>query len=248
MIDYKVLRQMKLIVLKSNDAMSETFKTFFHEQGCENLLITDDDKMAYQNIEEHLEKSLIIIDWNFDFDKAELIKKIKKLSRFISIIAISDADNTRYEIQALNANCDDFVYVHRSNKAKLLRSLHSLIIRIEVRFKFGATNTIQIEDLIIDPDEEKIIYLSKEVELKGKPFEVLTHLAKNRDQIVSKEQLLDSIWEEPEIVTPNVIEVAINQIRQKLDKPLGITTIETIRRRGYKFSFPHLTQDEGQED
>ena len=78
----------------------------------------------------------------------------------------------------------------------------------------------------------------KEIELKGKPFEVLTHLARHKDQIVSKEQLLDAIWEEPELVTPNVIEVAINQIRQKLDKPLGIQTIETVRRKGYRFCYP----------
>ena len=71
-----------------------------------------------------------------------------------------------------------------------------------------------------------------------KPFEVLTHLARHSDQIVSKEQLLDAIWEEPELVTPNVIEVAINQIRQKMDKPLNISTIETVRRRGYRFCFP----------
>ncbi|EAJ3889862.1 homeostatic response regulator transcription factor HsrA, partial [Campylobacter jejuni] len=70
------------------------------------------------------------------------------------------------------------------------------------------------------------------------PFEVLTHLARHSDQIVSKEQLLDAIWEEPELVTPNVIEVAINQIRQKMDKPLNISTIETVRRRGYRFCFP----------
>ena len=38
------------------------------------------------------------------------------------------------------------------------------------------------------------------------------------------------------MVTPNVIEVAINQIRQKIDKPLGIRTVETVRRRGYKFA------------
>ncbi|MBT3882162.1 MAG: helix-turn-helix domain-containing protein, partial [Campylobacteraceae bacterium] len=48
----------------------------------------------------------------------------------------------------------------------------------------------------------------------------------------------DAIWEEPELVTPNVIEVAINQIRQKMDKPLNIATIETIRRRGYRFCYP----------
>jgi len=64
----------------------------------------------------------------------------------------------------------------------------------------------------------------------------------HRDQIVSKEQLLDAIWEEPELVTPNVIEVAINQIRQKMDKPLEITTIETVRRRGYRFCFPGKSQ------
>ena len=55
---------------------------------------------------------------------------------------------------------------------------------------------------------------------------------------ISKEQLLDAIWEEPELVTPNVIEVAINQIRQKMDKPLNIGTIETVRRRGYRFCYP----------
>ena len=106
------------------------------------------------------------------------------------------------------------------------------------RLRFGGSNIIEIDDLIINPEEEKIIYKEKEIELKGKPFEVLTHLARHRDQIVSKEQLLDAIWEEPELVTPNVIEVAINQIRQKMDKPLGITTIETVRRRGYRFCFP----------
>lgn len=97
---------------------------------------------------------------------------------------------------------------------------------------------IEIEDLVINPDEEKITYKGQEIEVKGKPFEVLTHLARHRDQIVSKEQLLDAIWEEPELVTPNVIEVAINQIRQKMDKPLNIGTIETVRRRGYRFCYP----------
>ena len=91
--------------------------------------------------------------------------------------------------------------------------------------------------------EEKIEYAGEEIELKGKPFEVLTHLARHRDQIVSKEQLLDAIWEEPELVTPNVIEVAINQIRQKMDKPLNISTIETIRRRGYRFCYPNQVDE-----
>jgi len=48
--------------------------------------------------------------------------------------------------------------------------------------------------LIIDPDEEKITYKAQEIELKGKPFEVLTHLARHSDQIgPPKSQLLDAI-------------------------------------------------------
>ncbi len=112
------------------------------------------------------------------------------------------------------------------------------MVRIEAKLRRGVSNIIEIDELIINPEEEKIIYQGEEIELKGKPFEVLTHLAMHKDQIVSKEQLLDAIWEEPELVTPNVIEVAINQIRQKMDKPLNITTIETVRRRGYRFCFP----------
>ena len=64
------------------------------------------------------------------------------------------------------------------------------------------------------------------------------HLARYPNQVISKEQLLDAIWEEPELVTPNVIEVAVNQIRQKVDKVFKIDTIQTIRRRGYKFCYP----------
>lgn len=143
---------------------------------------------------------------------------------------ISARDDAESEVEALRAGADDSL-------AKPF-DFNVLVARIEARLRFGGTNLIEIEDLVINPDEEKITYKNQEIELKGKPFEVLTHLARHRDQIVSKEQLLDAIWEEPELVTPNVIEVAINQIRQKMDKPLNIATIETVRRRGYRFCYP----------
>ena len=79
----------------------------------------------------------------------------------------------------------------------------------------AAQNIIKIDELIINPDEEKITYLGRDIELKGKPFEVLTHLARHSDQIVSKEQLLDAIWEEPELVTPNVIELLSTKFAKK---------------------------------
>ena len=165
-----------------------------------------------------------------DGDGIDLINVIKQKSPRTSVVIISAKDDKESEIKAFRAGADDYI--------KKPFDFDILVARLEARLRFGGTNVIKIDDLTIDPDEEKITYQGTEIELKGKPFEVLTHLARHSDQIVSKEQLLDAIWEEPELVTPNVIEVAINQIRQKMDKPLNISTIETVRRRGYRFCFP----------
>ena len=174
---------------------------------------------------------LVLTDWMLaDGNGIDLIALVKQKSARTSVGVLSAKDDKESEIKALRAGADDFI--------KKPFDFDVLVARLEARLRFGGSNIIKIDDLIIDPDEEKITYLGQEIELKGKPFEVLTHLARHSDQIVSKEQLLDAIWEEPELVTPNVIEVAINQIRQKMDKPLNISTIETVRRRGYRFCFP----------
>ncbi len=174
---------------------------------------------------------LVLLSWNNDDSvKLSLIADMKKEAHKTSVIVLSERTDRESEIEALKSGADDFV--------RKPLDYDILLVRIEAKLRFGASNIIEIEDLIINPEEEKIIYQGEEIELKGKPFEVLTHLAMHKDQIVSKEQLLDAIWEEPELVTPNVIEVAINQIRQKMDKPLDISTIETVRRRGYRFCFP----------
>ena len=174
---------------------------------------------------------LILGDWMLgDGNGLDLINIVKQKSPRTAIVIISAKDDKQSEITALKAGADDYI--------KKPFDFDVLVARLEARLRFGGSNIIKIDELIIDPDEEKIVYLGQEIELKGKPFEVLTHLARHSDQIVSKEQLLDAIWEEPELVTPNVIEVAINQIRQKMDKPLNISTIETVRRRGYRFCFP----------
>ena len=171
-----------------------------------------------------------MIGWGTDSHNTSLISDIKKEAHKTSVIILSEDIDKESEIEALRSGADDFIRKPIDEEI--------LLIRIEAKLRFGISNIIEIEELIINPEEEKIIYQGNEIELKGKPFEVLTHLAMHKDQIVSKEQLLDAIWEEPELVTPNVIEVAINQIRQKMDKPLDITTIETVRRRGYRFCFP----------
>jgi len=218
-----------LIIEKSEELGKELSQTLLQESYQVDLAQNISDAKYYLDIRNY---DLVLLSWSTEEDetKINLIPTIKTDAYKTSVIVLSERTDKESEIHALRSGADDFIQ-------KPL-DLEILVVRIEAKLRFGVSNIIEIDELIINPEEEKIIYQGNEIELKGKPFEVLTHLAMHRDQIVSKEQLLDAIWEEPELVTPNVIEVAINQIRQKMDKPLGITTIETVRRRGYRFCFP----------
>ncbi len=220
---------MRILIIEDEITLNRTL-----QEGLTDFGYQVDTAENYKDAEYFIDirnYDLVLTDWMLpDGDGIELCKIVKNRSSRTAVVILSARDDKDSEIEALKSGADDYI--------KKPFDFDILLARIEARLRFGGTNVIEIEDLSINPDEEKIEYNGEEIELKGKPFEVLTHLARHRDQIVSKEQLLDAIWEEPELVTPNVIEVAINQIRQKMDKPLNISTIETIRRRGYRFCYP----------
>jgi len=220
---------MRILIIEDevtlNKMLAEGLKEFGYQS---DVVETLKDGEYYLDIRNY---DLVLMDWMLpDGNSVDIIGDIKAKTPKTIVVVISARDDNESEVEALRSGADDYI--------RKPFDFDVLVARIEARLRFGGSNIIEIEDLTINPEEEKITYQEQEIELKGKPFEVLTHLARHRDQIVSKEQLLDAIWEEPELVTPNVIEVAINQIRQKMDKPLSITTIETVRRRGYRFCFP----------
>ena len=229
---------MKVLLVDNDRNISELLRTELNKYQYEGDIAGDNEEA--KKLLSKQKYGVVLIDWADGKSCMDLILHIKRTTKKTAVIVLSAVDGKDPEITALNGGGDDYVKKPIGfNRQVDPRPFEVLEARIEARLRFGGTNIIEIGDLVIDPDEEKIFYKGKEIELKGKPFEVLTHLARHRDQIVSKEQLLDAIWEEPELVTPNVIEVAINQIRQKMDKPLGIGTIETVRRRGYRFCFPN---------
>ncbi len=220
---------MRILIVESDTTLSKSISETLTQEGYQNDVAENlSDAKYFIEIRNY---DLVLLSWPIANENSlDIIPTVKTEAHKTSIIVLSERDDKASEIKALKSGADDYI--------KKPLDFDILLVRIEAKLRFGVSNIIEIDDLIINPEEEKIIYEGEEIELKGKPFEVLTHLAIHKDQIVSKEQLLDAIWEEPELVTPNVIEVAINQIRQKMDKPLGITTIETVRRRGYRFCFP----------
>lgn len=220
---------MRVLIVEDDSTLCKNLSEVLNEHSYQTDIAENvKDGEYYISIRNY---DLVLADWDLpDGCGLDIIAQVKEKSPRTPMIILSSKDAPENEICAFKNGADDFI--------KKPFDFNVLLTRIQARLRFWGTSMIEIEDLVINPDEEKITYKGQEIEVKGKPFEVLTHLARHRDQIVSKEQLLDAIWEEPELVTPNVIEVAINQIRQKMDKPLNISTIETVRRRGYRFCYP----------
>src|SRR6185503_3968752 len=76
------------------------------------------------------------------------------------------------------------------------------------------------------------------IPLEPKAFDVLVHLIEHRDRVVTKEELLDAVWEGT-FVTPNVLTRAVAQIRKALgDESQDAAVIETVAKRGYRFIAP----------
>ena len=172
---------------------------------------------------------LIILEYDLNYNKTK--KFITKISKELKVplIILSSVSDKNLEIDFLKAGADDFI------KEPFDEDI--IAARVERKLRRTINDMIKIGNLEIDIGEEKASFKDETIEIKGKPFDILVYLAKHKNQVISKDRLLNAIWEEPEFITPNVVETSINAIRQKLDKNLGIKCIETIRRRGYKFCY-----------
>jgi DNA-binding winged helix-turn-helix (wHTH) protein len=113
-----------------------------------------------------------------------------------------------------------------------------------IKYLLILEQNIKISPELLNKDFIKFIVSNKKIEndqkivsLNGKTFDILAYLALRKQRVFSKDEIINALWEEPEYVSDNTVEVAINQIRKRLKSILGFQVIHTVRRRGYKFSY-----------
>ncbi len=171
---------------------------------------------------------IIIVDENQKYSFEKYSKEIKKKKRETKIIVITSMAKNQILLFDLGADevITDYIDSPELIAARVLSNMRNL---------FGTH--IDIGKLVIDITNKKIKYDDKIVSLNGKTFDILAYLALREERVFSKDEIINALWEEPEYVSDNTVEVAINQIRKRLKSILGFQVIHTVRRRGYKFSY-----------
>jgi DNA-binding response OmpR family regulator len=95
---------------------------------------------------------------------------------------------------------------------------------------------VQVGDLRIDPSARRAWRGDREVRLTAREFDLLEFLVRRPEQVVSKREILDGVWEFDFDGDPNIVEVYIRRLRRKVDEPFEHRSIETVRGAGYRLS------------
>ena len=174
---------------------------------------------------------LIILDVMMpEMDGIEACERLRKLQELNHcIITFLTARGEDYsQVAGFDAGADD--YITKPVKPKVLVSKVKALLR---RLNSGAkeSNQIELDGLIIDRDEYKVISNDKEIILPRKEFELLSLLATKPGKVFKREEILDEVWGNEVVVGGRTIDVHIRKLREKI----GDDKFKTIKGVGYKF-------------
>jgi len=150
---------MRILIIEDEVTLSKTLAEGLKEYGYQNDVAESlTDGRYFLDIRNY---DLVLLDWMLpDGNGIDLIPEIKEKRAKTAVIVLSARDDKESEIEALRLGADDYI--------KKPFDFDILLMRIEAKLRFGGSNIIEIEDLIINPEEEKIIYKGEIIELKSR--------------------------------------------------------------------------------
>ena len=145
------------------------------------------------------------------------------------ILMLTAKDGDLDEAEALDTGADDFL-TKPFSYAVLVARVRALLRRTADR---GVVPEA-VGDLRVDPVRRRAWRGEREIDLTAREFDVLALLVRRAGEVLSKAQILASVWDSDFEGDPNVIEVYVRRLRRKVDEPFGRRSITTVRGAGYR--------------
>jgi DNA-binding response OmpR family regulator len=145
------------------------------------------------------------------------------------ILMLTAKDGEWDQVEGLDTGADDYLTKPFSFPV--------LVARLRAVARRGARERptqLEVGDLRLDPAARRVWRGQVEVELTAREFSVLAFLARHAGEVVSKRRILASVWDDDFDGDPNIVEVYIRHLRNKVDRPFGREAIRTLRGAGYR--------------
>lgn len=217
----------KIIIIEDTDTIRDELKTFLTRYGYDV-----DAPVNFENIIDYTlkeEPDLILLDINLPiFDGYHICREIRKSSD-VPIIVVTSRDSEMDELMSMNLGADDFI-TKPYNTQILLARISSILRRTHGS---STQDTVSYNDLRLNLSNGSITYKGNTAELTKNELKILSCLIKNKGKIVSRDDLMDFMWNSDIFVDDNNLSVNVTRLRKKLEAVGMKENIETRRGLGY---------------
>ncbi len=221
----------KIMIIEDEITIREELKIFLNRYGYE-VVAPDDFNNSIDYVKSE-NPSLILLDINLPiFDGYYICREIRKFSE-VPIIIVTSRDSDIDELMSMNLGADDFV-TKPYNTQILLARIESILKR--AYRNSTVQDVLEYRDMRLNLSNGTITYDNETIEITKNELKILSYLIKNKGKIVSRESLMNYLWDCEMFIDDNTLSVNVTRIRKKLEE-IGLSNvIETRRGLGYIMS------------
>jgi two-component system, OmpR family, response regulator len=164
-------------------------------------------------------------------DGFETCRRMRSGEVWIPVLMLTARESIDDRVTGLDSGADDYLTKPFSFRELLAR------LRALVRRGGGERPAVLVAaDLRLDPAARRVWRARTEISLSQKEFAILEALIRHRGEVLSRLQLLESAWDRAYENRSNIVDAYIRRLREKVDRPFGAVSLETVRGAGYRLS------------
>jgi two-component system, OmpR family, response regulator len=177
-----------------------------------------------------------------DLDGFEVCRKLRETRRWSPVLMLTARDAVHDRVAGLDAGADDYLTKPFS--------FAEFLARLRALFRRGAPDrptVLENGDLILDPATRRVARDGRHIDLTAREFSLLEYLMRHPGEVLSRTRLIEHVWDFAFEGDSNVVDVYIRYLREKVDRPFGRDSIETVRGAGYRLREepPDAAADQG---
>ena len=219
----------KILIVDDDENISEILNMYLESSGY-TTKIASTGKRAQELFLEY-NPNLVLLDVMIPgIDGIDVLKWVRKQGE-VPVIMLTAKGDTFDNVLALELGADDYI-VKPFEPKELLARVKAVLRRYSA--DNAKSEIIKLSDLSIDPTSYKVIFNKEDIKMPPKEFELLYYLAKNKNRVFTREQLLCEVWGYDYPGDSRTVDVHIKRLREKLTSGEE-WQIETVWGVGYKF-------------
>ena len=226
------MEKTRILVVDDEKHIAELISLYLMKEGYETREVYDGRKVMDEFYS--FKPELVMLDIMLPgMDGYQVCTTIRKNSD-VPIIMLTARSDTFDKVLGLEMGADDYI-VKPFEPKEMVARVKAVLRRYEKSDEKESNKTVSFENLKISLNDYTVIYHGESLSFPTKELELLYFLAENKNQVFTREQLLDKIWGYEYVGDSRTVDVHIKRIREKLNKDDESWSIKTVHGVGYKF-------------